>query len=134
MRVFVDTSAWYALYDRRDEAHPRAVKCWKDLQRGPVRLVTSDYVFAETVTLTRIRAGHGAARRLGEHLLKSQVLDLVEVSAHVRGEAWKLFVQYDDKDFSFADCASFVIMQELGLTEVFAFDEHFQQMGFRARP
>jgi hypothetical protein len=134
VRLFVDTSAWYALYDRRDDAHLRAATLWKELQRRPTRLITSDYVFSETVTLTRIRAGHGAACRLGGQLLTSQVVDVVAVSAHVREEAWRRFVKHDDQDFSFVDCTSFVIMQELGLSDVFAFDDHFRQMGFRLHP
>ncbi len=134
MRIFVDTSAWFALYDRRDDAHARAVRLWKDLRRRPTRLVTSDYVFAEAITLTRARAGHGAARTLGEFLLKSKVVDIAEVSAQVRDNAWGLFVRHDDKAFSFTDCTSFVIMRDLGLTDAFAFDEHFAQLGFRLRP
>ena len=30
----------------------------------------------------------------------------------------------------FIDCVSFVVMRELGIKEAFAFDEHFNQMGF----
>ena len=117
-----------------DDAHVRATRLWKELQRQPTRLVTSGYVFSEAITLTRIRGGHDAAVRLGEFLLKSRVMELAEVSAQMRGAAWELFVQHDDKDFSFTDCTSFVIMRELGLTDAFAFDEHFTQMGFRVWP
>ena len=52
----------------------------------------------------------------------------------MRGAAWELFVRHDDKDFLFTDCTSFVIMRELGLTDAFAFNEHFAQMGFRVWP
>ncbi len=52
----------------------------------------------------------------------------------MRDQARDLFVQHDDKDFSFTYCTSFVIMQTLGLTDAFAFDERFAQMGFRLWP
>ena len=42
--------------------------------------------------------------------------------------------RYDDKDFSFTDCVSFVVMWETGIKEAFAFDEHFNQMGFIRKP
>ena len=45
-----------------------------------------------------------------------------------------IFERYDDKDFSFTDCVSFVVMQENGIKEAFAFDEHFNQMGFIRNP
>jgi predicted nucleic acid-binding protein len=49
----------------------------------------------------------------------------------VRAQAWSLFVRHDRQGFSFTDCTSFAIMRELGLTDAFAFDDHFAQMGFR---
>ncbi len=134
MRLFVDTSAWFALYYRRDQAHRQAARFWGELRRRPARLTTSDYILDETVTLVRARGGHSAARSLGDYLLKSEVVDLAEVSSLVRDQAWDLFVRHDDKDFSFTDCTSFVIMQTLGLTDAFAFDEHFAQLGFRIWP
>ena len=35
-----------------------------------------------------------------------------------------------DKLWSFTDCTSYVAMKDSGITEVFAFDHHFEQMGF----
>lgn len=134
MRVFVDTSAWVALYYRRDQAHARSVRFWRELQRRPTRLVTTDYVFAEAVTLTRYRVGHAAACGLGDIISQSRVVDFAEVTTQVRTEAWELFKKYDDKEFSFTDCTSFVVMRELDLTDAFAFDEHFRQFGFRLWP
>ncbi len=112
----------------------QAARFWGELRRRPARLTTSDYILDETVTLVRARGGHGAARTLGDLLLKTAVVDLAGVTSQVRDQAWDLFVRHDDKDFSFTDCTSFVIMQTLGLTDAFAFDEHFAQMGFRLWP
>jgi predicted nucleic acid-binding protein len=134
VRIFVDTSAWFALTHRRDSAHRRALRVWKELRRQPTRLVTSDYVFDETITLTRVRAGHAAACRLGSFLLRSRVVEITEVTPQVRAGAWELFVRQADMEFSFTDCTSFVIMRELDLHDAFAFDEHFAQMGFRVWP
>jgi predicted nucleic acid-binding protein len=131
MRLFVDTSAWIALYYRGDTAHARARASWESLQRQPARLLTSDYVFDETITLMRVRGGHTAAMRLGELLLRSEILEMTEVTAQIRAQAWNVFVQHDGQDFSFTDCTSFAIMRELGLMDAFAFDDHFTQMGFR---
>ena len=35
-----------------------------------------------------------------------------------------------DKEWSLVDCASFVVMQQRGLTEVLTTDHHFEQAGF----
>jgi len=39
-----------------------------------------------------------------------------------------------DKQWSFTDCTSYVVMRQLGIEEAFAFDRHFEQMGFVRRP
>jgi predicted nucleic acid-binding protein len=46
----------------------------------------------------------------------------------------RTFFQYRDKDLSFTDCTSIVIMRELKLTTVITTDRHFQQVGFQALP
>ena len=37
-------------------------------------------------------------------------------------------------DKKYTDCTSFAVMKEFGITEVFAFDHHFEQMGFILLP
>ena len=44
-------------------------------------------------------------------------------------DTWQVFTRYADKEWSFTDCASKVIMEKLGITEAFAFDQHFRQFG-----
>lgn len=45
-----------------------------------------------------------------------------------------MFFQYRDKDFSFTDCTSFVIMRDIRLTHAITTDRHFRQMGFEVLP
>ena len=131
---FVDTSAWVAVFDGGDRNHPHAMGHWRELQDSRTRAYTTDYVIDESITLARRRAGHAVAVRLGNVLLASRVLRLVEVTPAIRQAAWLLFRKYDDKELSFTDCTSFVVMEQLGLSEAFAFDEDFSQVGFLRRP
>ena len=64
-RAFVDTGAWYALLDKNDPDHARMAETFR-AYRG--RLVTSNFVFDEAVTLARYRLGWDIAQRLGEQL------------------------------------------------------------------
>lgn len=134
MRLFVDTSGWCAVYDRSDGNHRRAIAFWRGLATRKISLVTSDYVFDETVTLLRLRAGLPAAITFGDALLASRATALVEVDRALRDEAWSLMKRYDDKAFSFTDCTSFAIMKRLGLAAALGFDHHFRQMGFVLHP
>lgn len=130
-RVFVDTSAWFAYANRRDPEH-RAVR--EVVGRRAVRLVTSNFVFDETVTLCRSRLGHAAAAKVGEVLRENPMIDLIRLSAEDERRAWELFLARADKDYSFTDCTSFVLVRRMKLDLCVALDEDFAREGFATVP
>ena len=132
--IFVDTSAWLALYDRRDQNHRTAREVAEYLRGERVPLVTTDYVFDETVTIVRMRVGHGEAVALGESLLKSSVVELVEVEKNLRRKAWEIFVKDGAPRFSYTDCTSFAVMRQMGIDRVFGYDRDFEILGFSLVP
>lgn len=130
-RLFVDTSGWYALLNRADGAHG-AMAALLDSWSG--RLISSSFVFDETVTLVRTRIGHAAAVRVGDLLLGGSVAAVVEVETRDLDAAWQQFRRDDDKSYSFTDCTSFAVMRRLGIACVAGLDEHFRQAGFQLLP
>jgi predicted nucleic acid-binding protein len=134
MRVFADTGAWCALYDRSDVHHARASAFLQEIKRQKIQLITSDYVFDESLTLLRFRAGHREAVEFGRWMQQSPLVKVINVDEKIWQAAWDVFVRYDDKHFSFTDCTSFAIMRQLGLLNAFAFDHNFEQAGFVMLP
>jgi len=130
-RAFVDTSAWYAFVDRTDPGHGSVVAALKS-QRG--RLVTSDYVFDEIVTLLRYRAGWAAAHRLGEVLWSGRVAQLSRISPADCERAWQLFARRDDQRLSFTDYTSMVLIERLKLTIALTLDSDFRALGLVTLP
>ena len=126
-RAFVDTSGWYAYARADDPSHEPARKA---LERWEGRLVTTDFVFDETVTLARLRLGSAHAERIGETLLDPGVVELVRLLPEDFEDAWALFKKNKDKGWSFTDCSSFAVMRRLGLSGAVATDRHFKQAGF----
>jgi hypothetical protein len=132
--LFADTAGWMACADSADPAH-RASCAARDaaLEAGQT-LVTTDYVADETLTLIRLRLGVAAAQAWWEQVDSSPRLRW-ELIDHDRFEkARQLFFQYRDKDFSFTDCTSFVVIRELRLTRALSTDRHFHQAGFQIAP
>jgi predicted nucleic acid-binding protein len=129
-RAFVDTSAWFAAAFADDPDHAHISKALTREQR----LVTSNLVLDETVTLCSAKLGHEVASRVGEILLDTDEVDLVRVSAADELAAWKLFLDRPDKSYSFTDCTSFVLMRRLGIETAIALDDHFRQEGFEVTP
>ena len=130
MRLFVDTSAWLALNDRNDQYHKRAVAKSSEIKSQRIELVTSEYVIDESITLIRYRVSHGAAVVFGDSLFRASIVRVLDVTEADRLKAWEMFKRYRDKEFSFTDCTSFVLMQGMRLRKSFTFDNHFKQMGF----
>ena len=130
--VFVDTSAWVALRYRRDQYHDRARRIADRLDREHLGLVTTDWVVGETVTLLKARGAVSEALVLGEAILGRRLGYLVDSTPERRARAWELFVRYKDRRVGWADCASFAVMEELGLRRFFGFDEDFVRAGFTA--
>ena len=132
--MFVDTAAWVAAADSADAACPLVQESRDKWLSAGGLLTTTDYVIDETLTTLRFRLGLDAAEAWWLQIDGSTRLRIESID-EARGErARALFFRYRDKDFSFTDCCSFVLMQELRILRVLTLDHHFRQMGFEVVP
>lgn len=129
--IFADTGGFYALADRRDPAHARARGF---IEGSPAILLTTDFVFAETMSLLTKRLGKEIAVTFGQALRSSPSVRIEEAPFEVREQAWLLFSRHHDKDYDLIDCISFSMMERFGIRETFGFDRHFIQHGFHLLP
>lgn len=125
--IFVDTSAWYARYAARDAHHARARALFVAAEQP---LLTTDYVVDETLTLLKARGNYEQALRLGPILFRGLIATLIYVTPDDLAAAWQVFATHRDKDWSFTDCVSYVVMKRLSIREAIAMDRHFDQFGF----
>ncbi len=136
-RIFVDTSAWDAIADKGDKNHQVALQ-FRNVIDKRTKLITSNYVLDELYTLLLMNVGIRRAvdyKRKIDILIRENVLEVVWVNRNIAERAWMTFEHFNtDKQWSFTDCTSYVIMKAIGVQEVFAFDHHFEQMGFIRKP
>ena len=132
MKLLVDTGALLALAIRNDRHHATAVSFLKSLPQ--VRFVLTDLVLAELATRLRARAGAPKAVALVRDLLNSRRYEVVFVDRTLLEAAVGKMERYDDKALSLPDCASFALMDQLGLDTAFAFDSDFRDCGYRILP
>jgi predicted nucleic acid-binding protein len=138
--IFVDSWAWIALADKSDQYHRKAKAEHKKLLGAKQRYVTTDNVLQEIITY--LYPAIGAARAQGFISTVLAAVDagtylLVHVSPQQFRLAWQMRQQYHDKpDISFVDFTSMVVMQDLGVVDVFTGDDHFRQvnLGFQLHP
>jgi hypothetical protein len=134
LKVFVDTSAFVALENRRDRSHERAVRAYRRLLREGASLQTSDYVFDETVTLLGRRAGYQVAVAWGRRMLSSALFELAIVDRAILEGSLDILDGAGDQAFSFTDCTSFALMRARDVASAFAFDDDFARFGFDVVP
>lgn len=126
--IFVDTSFWVALANRRDPRHREASALLE--ARAGDRLVTTGEVRGETWTFLRRRAGHDTAVRFLDTVSASPRTQIVRVSEPAERAAEQWLCRRDDREFSWVDATSFATMRELRTSEAFAFGGDFSAAGF----
>jgi uncharacterized protein len=129
--LFLDTSFVIALELKDEQQHQIAIQYWQNLARTSPQLVTTSYVFDEIVTFFNNRNRHTKAIEVGNRLLNSKSVRFIQVSEALFLEVWQYFQRYQDKSYSFTDCVSFLVMQQLKIEVALSLDHHFVQAGFR---
>jgi uncharacterized protein len=132
MRIFIDTSAFFALLDHDDTQHTVAKRVWEELLQGDRTLLTSNYVLVECFALMQNRLGLGAVRDFQESIMPLIQIEYVDLDMHRAGVSALLAASR--RNLSLVDCVSFEVMRTLGIKAGFTFDPHFREQGFSINP
>ena len=128
--TFVDTSGFYASLVRRDDKHDEAAAILAEGARGRKQFVTSDYILDETATLLKAR-GHGhLIEPLLDSVLSSSACTVEWMDPQRFQETRRFLAGHADKDWSFTDCFSFLLMRQMKLRRALTRDGHFRQAGY----
>lgn len=130
--VFLDAAYAIALSALNDQHHERAVTLAEQMETEAIRLITTRAVILEIGNALSKARHRKAAIALLDALEHDQNVEIVPLSEELYERALQLYQNRSDKEWGLTDCASFVVMQDRGLTEALTTDEHFEQAGFRA--
>jgi uncharacterized protein len=101
-RVFVDTSAYFALADDTEADHSEAIAILGHLADARYRQFTTNVVLIECHALMLARLGRDRAGQFLRSMAASRTT-AVRARAQDEDRAQAVLVRYADKDFSFAD-------------------------------
>jgi predicted nucleic acid-binding protein len=126
--IFADTSFWVALRNRRDAHHEDAKRLLTE--HAGTQLTTTNHVRGETWTYLRRRSGHNGAVGFLDVIERSPRITVARVSdeAEQRALAWLRI--HDEREYSFVDATSFIVMGARRIREALAFDGDFSAAGF----
>jgi predicted nucleic acid-binding protein len=124
--ILTDTGGWFAITIPTDPNHVAATQWFAQNRQS---LLTTDYIVDETLTLIRARGQNNRAYVMGRQFFSGNLATIYYLTEDDIRQAWQVFTQYADKEWSFTDCTSKVVMEKFGITQAFAFDHHFRQFG-----
>ena len=126
--IFIDTSGFFSLLSKDDQRHEKAVAI---IGTKRYLFITSDAVIGETCTLLRARRRGHLSRELFKVIEESAALQLEFIDAERFWKTKLFFTKHLDQRFSFVDCSSFVLMEELQLQASLTHDRNFAVAGFQ---
>ena len=127
--IFIDTSAYYALYRIDDKHHQKALKIAKNILHSTDEQITTNIILTECLTLISMRVSKKESLQLGK-IIHGSKARIVFINQHYHQKAFDIFQKITGKNVSFADCTSFAVMETLGIKKAFSFDEDFKKYGF----
>lgn len=140
MSVFVDTGVFYAHHDTDASRHETALAALNHVLRTAEygRVMTSDYVYDEAVTLTQKRTGSVAdGIAIGRRIRGEGYPDAIEMlnsSQTLFHNAVETYETYADQDLSFTDAMTVAMSQHHDIDAVLSFDDDFDGVVARLAP
>lgn len=129
MVVFLDTGFILAIRNSDDTYHAKATEIMKDCLSGKFgKIIVSNFVFDETVTLTLVRTHNKElVEDISNYIFNSPRIKLLHLSETEFLATWELFLKYFENGLSFTDC-SILVMSKLFESNVYiaTFDSHFK--------
>jgi len=124
--IFADAGALFALVVP-DDANHAAVESWRRSNEQPV--ITTDYCVDELLTLLIVRRRSHLAVDTGWKIFNEELCLLHFLTPQQIRKAWIVFQAKYSLGWSFTDCTSKVVIDELGIRTAASLDQHFRQFG-----
>ena len=130
--ILFDTSAFYALLDKNDNYHKKAITEWKRMLYKKGNFMTNSFVLLESIAVIQRRLGIEAVIKLEENILPYLYIDWLTESQYE--DSLHSVISTNRRDLSLVDVSAFATMRRLGIRQVFTFDQHFAEQGFEVLP
>ena len=129
--VFVDTSAFIAMANKRDFFHVAAIKTKEKLKQENRNLITTEAIFLEFGNAFSAVALKPSAIKMMEAIRLSKKWTVIGIDEKIMNQSFNLYKKISDKDWGLVDCTSIIVAKNLGISEIFTTDHHFEQAGFQ---
>ena len=120
--IVLDTSAIISFFHSKDVFHEKAVQMFKGFESEGKRLMVTNYVINEAVTVMLRRSGLKKSKELLEFLLDYKNMEIFHVDANGFHEIVETF-RAQDTSLSFTDCSLLWLAKDYGF-KIATFDKN----------
>ena len=128
MNIFIDTSAIFAVLDKKDGNHATAARIWQRIITAGDVILCHNYILVEVSALLQHRLGLEAVRTFEEDIVP--LLNVLWIDEQTHRSAISALLAASRRALSLVDCASFEVMRASGIKTAFVFDDDFKAQGF----
>ena len=133
--IFVDTSAWVALNEKKDTYHKKAKSFLEKIKKGELSfgpIHTSDFVLQETYTYLLYNYNYRAAVDIINRIHQSNVI-IHPFNSLQFDNVW-VKIESEERELSFVDWSTNMYMEKYNIRHIFSFDSDFSKLGFQRYP
>jgi len=131
VRALVDTSALLALARSNDQYHDEAVRIAERHLDSGGRFLGTTLILAELYSHLLYLRGSRSARVALQQLLEDSAHSWIAVDVDlVQAAAVNWLTRFPDQSLSLVDAVSFEVMRRHRTKRAFAFDHHFEIVGY----
>jgi len=128
MNIFIDTSAFFAVLDKKDRNHNTAARIWQRIITAGDGLLCHYYILVEVSALLQHRLGLAAVRTFEEDIVP--LLNVLWIDEPTHRSAVSALLAASRRSLSLVDCVSFEVMRAAGIKTAFVYDSDFKAQGF----
>ena len=123
--LFIDSSYYIAIADKKDQWHKKALNLSEYIQNS--NSVISSLIISEVMTEIGRRNGGKAAYNLFNYFVDN--CKIIYIDRDLLIESTEIFLKYDGT-LSLADATSIAVMDNMKINEIISFDSDFDKVDF----
>ena len=128
--LFVDSGAWIALANPRDQHHLDADRLFRAAAESRLGLVTTNLVVAEVHRFLLHRSDPAIAARALHQIEAARNLAIEFATPEHHRVAREWLARFSDQRITYTDAVSFAVMNARRCRAALSFDRHFAIAGF----
>lgn len=130
MKVFIDTSAFVALFVEKELLHGKTAKKYYDYRQERDIFFTSNFVLDELFTRLLFYREIDVAKQTQK--LKDAIgineLTALQIDETLFEKSIGIFLKFSEHKISFTDATTYVLYRDFALDEIFTLDRDFKKM------